>query len=314
MKPVLITGGGGFIGGHTVRRFLEGQWPVRVLDDFSTGHRSNLEDLDDEVEVVEGSILDRPLLSKLMDGVQAVVHLAALPSVPRSVADPWPTNERNVDGTLAVLLAAREAGVARVVCASSSSVYGAAEMLPLHEGLPLKPLSPYAVSKATGELYGEVFSSLYDMEVVMLRYFNVFGPRQDPDSPYAAVIPKFIARLLENAAPQIYGDGRQARDFTYVANVAELNYRAATMATALPGAYNVACGGSISLNDLATRLSALMGVDAAPEYLPPRPGDIPRSQASIEKVCGALGYELVQDFEAGLRETVAFYAANRKKQ
>jgi len=314
MKTVLITGGAGFIGSHTVRRFLEESWAVRVLDNLSTGTKANLPLEAPELTLIEGSILDRELLQEAMTGVDACIHLAALPSVPRSVADPWPSNAMNVDGSLAVFLAAREAGVKRVVSASSSSIYGEAETFPLQESLPRNPLSPYAVSKAAAEMYGEVFSRLYAMEVVSLRYFNVFGPRQDPNSAYAAVIPRFITRMLEGQAPEVYGDGEQARDFTYVANVAEANWRAATLSSVAAGYYNVACGGSESLNSLVGRLNQLLDLDLKPAYLPPRPGDIPRSCADIARAQAAFGYEIIVPMEAGLEATVAWYRQRKESE
>jgi len=304
MPTYLVTGGAGFIGSHLVRALLEAGHGVRVLDDLSTGHAAHLDAVREDIAWFEGSIVDRDLVSKAVQGCDFCLHQAALPSVPRSVQDPWTSNRINVEGSLNVLLAARDAGLRRVVYASSSSVYGDAPTMPVFERLPRQPLSPYAVSKAAVEAYAESFTRLYDLELVGLRYFNVFGPRQDPDSPYAAVIPKFIRRLRAGEPPEIYGDGQQARDFTYVDNVVSANLLASELDAPLSGVFNVACGTSITLIETVTALQRTLGTDIAPEFLPPRPGDIQRSWANVEAARDAFGYQPVVEFEEGLRRTV----------
>ena len=304
MAQYLVTGGAGFIGGHLARRLCRDGHEVRILDDFSTGKRGNLDGLEDSVEIIEANILDRDAVRSAMRGVEVCLHQAALPSVPRSVADPWTSNRVNVEGTLNVFLAARDARVRRVVYASSSSVYGDADSYPVHEQMPRRPLSPYAVSKATAELYAESFSRLYGIDFVGLRYFNVFGPRQDPDSPYAAVIPKFITAMKRGERPVIFGDGQQARDFSAVANVVEANLKAASAPGNISGVYNVACGEPITLLQLVDALNAALGSNIEPELASPRDGDIKLSWAAIERARQAFGYEPVVTFEEGLEETV----------
>ena len=270
MTTYLITGGGGFIGSHLAHALVEQGAHVRVLDDFSTGSRDNLAALEDRIELIKGSICDRTTLDAAMAGADYCLHQAAIPSVPRSVAAPWATNKANVEGTLFVFLAARDAGVKRVVYASSSSVYGNAPALPLTETMPPAPRSPYAVSKTAGEMYARVFSDLHDVDFAGLRYFNVFGPRQDPDSPYAAVIPLFIKRMLQGKRPCIFGDGRQARDFTYVDNVVQANLAACAAPGPIRGVYNIACSGNVSLLELVERMNRLLDTNLDPEFLPPK--------------------------------------------
>jgi UDP-glucose 4-epimerase len=306
MADYLVTGGGGFIGSNLVRALLEAGDAVRVLDDFSTGRRSNLAGLEKEIRLFEGSILDEDLLARAMRGAACCLHQAAVPSVPRSVADPLGSNAANVEGTLKVFLAARAAGVRRVVHASSSSVYGNVPEMPLREDLPRNPISPYGISKAAAEMYGESFAALYDMEIVALRYFNVFGPRQDPASQYAAVIPIFITRMLRGEGPPVFGDGLQARDFSYVENVVSANLLAARREARLCGVYNVACGASTSLLELAAILNALLGTDLEPEFHPPRAGDIRNSWADIQRAETAFGYRPVVSVKAGLEKTIAW--------
>lgn len=259
MARYLVTGGAGFIGSHLVRALIARGNAVGVLDDFSTGKRENLVGVEPLVELFEGDILDRDLVARAMRGADYCLHQAAIPSVPRSVADPWTTNRANVEGTLNVLVAARDAGVRRVVFASSSSIYGHAETMPVHEGLPRAPISPYGVSKATDELYADVFSEIYGLDVVALRYFNVFGPRQDPGSAYAAVLPIFLEKMLRGERPPVHGHGHQARDFTFVDNVVQANLRACQVEGAIAGAYNIACGNSTSVLELVDMLNALLG-------------------------------------------------------
>jgi len=303
MAEFLITGGAGFIGSHLAAALLHQHRTVRVFDNFSTGNRSKLKKIASEIEVVEGDILDRDALAAAMAGCDYCLHQAALPSVPRSVNDPWASNRANVEGSINVFLAARDAGVKRVIYASSSSVYGNADTMPLVETLPRRPLSPYAVSKAAVELYAASFQSLYGIELVGLRYFNVFGPQQDPDSPYAAVIPKFIRRVLAGEPPEIYGDGTQARDFTYVDNVVSANLKACAAPGPLGGVYNAACGNSISLLELCEMLGTTLGRALEPVFLPARAGDIRRSWADIGAARDVFGYEPVVDFAEGLRHT-----------
>ncbi|MFP4502281.1 MAG: SDR family oxidoreductase [Candidatus Hydrogenedentota bacterium] len=308
MARFLITGGAGFIGSNLAHALLAVGHDVRVLDDFATGRRENLAAILERIELIEGSITDETALAAGMRGVDYCLHQAAIPSVPRSVQEPVRTNRVNVEGSLRVFLAAREAGVRRVVYASSSSVYGNAPPGRLAETLPRAPISPYAVSKATVEQYAAVFHALYAIELVGLRYFNVFGPRQDAASPYAAVIPRFMRALYAGEPPVIYGDGAQARDFTHVDNVVLANLRAATATTPISGEYNVACGESTSLRDLAALVNEVMGTAIPPVYEPPRPGDIRDSRADIGRAKAAFDYEPVVSLREGLAHTAAWYA------
>jgi len=306
----LVTGGAGFIGSNLVERLLADGHPVRVLDDFSTGRRVNLEfgaEQAGRLEVLEGDVRDPAACRQAVRGVEVVFHQAALPSVQRSVEDPVSTHEVNATGSLRVLAAAREAGARRFVYASSSSVYGDLPELPKLEAHPARPMSPYAVSKLAGEQYARVFFKLYGFETVALRYFNVFGPRQDPDSHYSAVIPRFIRKLLAGEAPEVYGDGEQSRDFTYVANVVEANLKAATAPAAAGGVFNVALGGRVSLNQLLEMLGRILEVPARASYREPRTGDIKHSQAGIEQARQVLGYRGDVPLEEGLRRTVEHF-------
>ena len=306
----LVTGGAGFIGSNLVEHLLAEGAAVRVLDNFSTGRRCNLEfakDLGSQLEVVEGDIRDLETCRRAAHGVELVFHQAALPSVQRSVEDPVTSHQVNATGSLHVLTAAREAGVRRLVYASSSSVYGDNPELPKLETHETRPLSPYAISKLAGEQYARVFCQLFGFETVALRYFNVFGPRQDPDSHYSAVIPRFIRTLMRGEAPDIYGDGEQSRDFTYVANVVEANLLAATAADAPGRVFNIALGGRVSLNLLLEQLGRIMGTPARARYLPPRPGDIKHSQAGIEEARRVLGYRGRVALEDGLSRTVEHF-------
>lgn len=306
-KTYLVTGGAGFIGSHIVERLVRDGHRVRVLDDFSSGKESNLESFRTEIELVKGDIRDAAIVGEAMRGVNLVFHEAALGSVPRSVADPLTTHEVNMTGTLNVLLAAREAGVKRVVYASSSSVYGETPVLPKKEDMTPQPLSPYALSKLVGEHYASVFKHVYGFEVVGLRYFNIFGPRQDPESQYAAVIPRFIMALLEGKPPVVYGDGLQSRDFTYVDNVVDANLLASEADGVAGQAFNVACGGRYTLLDLLAKLKVILGSDVEPIHEAARAGDVKDSQASIEAAARALGYRVSVDFEEGLQRTAGWY-------
>jgi nucleoside-diphosphate-sugar epimerase len=311
----LVTGGAGFIGSHIVDELLHRGERVRVLDNLSTGKRENLAQVIDRIELIEGDIRDLMIVKAAMSDVDYVLHEAALPSVPRSVADPLTTNEVNVSGTLNVLVAAQEAGVKRVVFASSSSVYGDSPSLPKHEEMSTNPLSPYAASKLAGEDYCRAFHQVYGLPTVALRYFNVFGPRQDPNSQYAAVIPKFIVALLRGESPTIYGDGLQSRDFTYVTNVVQANLLACERHEAVGKVMNVACGAQYSLLDLHRELCELTGQRVEPVFAAQRAGDVKHSLASIEQIQRTLGYTPQADWRSGLRWTVdAFMPVSRSYQ
>ncbi len=313
MATFLVTGGAGFIGSHIVDELVRRGECVRVLDNFSTGRHENLQLAiscrHSRVEVLEGDIRDLGTLRQAMQGVGYVLHQAALPSVPRSVADPVTTNEVNVTGTLNVLMAAREVNVKRVVYASSSSVYGNNPTLPKHEDMPANPLSPYAVSKLAGENYCRAFHQVYGLPTVALRYFNVFGPRQDPTSQYSAVIPRFIAALLRGEPPTIYGDGTQSRDFTYVANVVTANLLACEREEAIGQVMNVACGKRHTLLDLYRELVELTGKMLQPTFTRPCAGDVKHSMGAIERATQLLGYRPIADWREGLRRTVEWYVA-----
>lgn len=314
MARFLVTGGAGFIGSHLVRALIARGNAVGVLDDFSTGKRENLAGVEPLIELFEGSILDRDLVARAMTGADYCLHEAAIPSVPRSVADPWTTNRANVEGTLNIFVAAKDAGVKRVVFASSSSIYGNVEVMPVAETLPRAPISPYGVSKATDELYGDVFTSLYGLDVVALRYFNVFGPRQDPGSAYAAVAPIFIEKMMRGERPPVHGHGHQARDFTYVDNVVQANLRACQVEGRLAGAFNIACGASTSILDLVAAINGLLGTSLAPDHQPARAGDIARSWADISKAQKAFGYSPVVTLTEGLERTIAWFRERGAQQ
>jgi len=303
----LVTGGAGFIGSNLAAALVQRRDEVVVLDNFSTGRRENLDGLHDRLHLVEGSITDLTVVRRAMQGVDFVLHQAALASVQRSVDDPITSNEVNVEGTLNVLVAARDAGVKRLVYAASSSAYGDTEELPKREDMPARPLSPYAVQKWVNEHYCKVFSSLYDLDTVCLRYFNVFGPRQDPASDYAAVVPIFVTRLLAGTPPTIYGDGEQSRDFTFIENVVDANLKACEGAPKQGAVVNIACGARYTLNTLFANICELLGVAAQPRYAPPRAGDVRHSMADITQARKLLGFEPRVDFATGLRRTVEWY-------
>ena len=308
MARYLVTGGAGFIGSHLVDALIERGAQVRALDNLSTGRRANLEHALTQIEFVEGDVRDGEAVCRAMQNVDYVLHQAALPSVQRSIADPLTTNEVNVGGTLNVLLAARDAKVKRVVMASSSSVYGDTPVLPKQEAMPAQPRSPYAVSKLAAERYCLSFYEVYGLPTVALRYFNVFGPRQDPESQYSAVIPRFIMALLKGEAPTIYGDGTQSRDFTFVANVVQANLLACERDAAIGKVMNVACGARYTLLDLYAALARIVGTEIKPVLESPRPGDVKHSLAAIEVARQALGYEPAVGWLEGLRRTVEWYA------
>lgn len=300
----LITGGAGFIGSHLALALLDRGESVRVLDNLATGRESNLDLLRDRAEVVVGDVRDLDAVRAATEGVEVVFHQAALASVPRSIADPLGSLAANVTGTQHVLLAARDGGVRRVVYASSSSVYGDTPVLPKREDMPTNPLSPYAVQKLTGELMCGVFTRVYQLETVALRYFNVFGPRQDPNSQYAAVIPRFLTALAQGKRPTVYGDGGQTRDFTYIANVVQANILAADAPEAVGRAMNIGCGERISLNHVLRQAGELLSVAVDAEYVDPRPGDIRDSLADISLAQRLLGYQPAVGFSQGLAHTV----------
>ncbi|UCG68643.1 MAG: SDR family oxidoreductase [Thermoplasmata archaeon] len=302
-KRVLITGGAGFIGSHLAELLAPGN-DVTILDDGSTGKLENIKKFENRVEFVEGSILDVLLLKKVLKDIEIVFHLAALPSVERSVKDPKSTHEVNTTGTLNMLTIARDYKISKFIYASSSSVYGDTPELPKNEKMGLNPLSPYAVSKAVGELYCKVFTKVYRLPTVVLRYFNVFGPRQNPKSQYAAVIPKFIDLMSQNQKPLIYGDGKQTRDFTFVDNVLWGTELAAVAKDVEGEVFNIACGNQISVNALVDTLNNIMAKDIKPIYTDPRSGDIKHSRADILKATRLLGYEEVVSFEEGVKRTV----------
>lgn len=312
MAKFVVTGGAGFIGSHLVRALIARGNPVRVVDDFSTGKRENLAGVEHLVEMLEGSIEDRALLQRAMAGADFCLHQAAIPSVPRSVADPWTTNRANIEGTLNVFVAAKDAGLKRVVFASSSSIYGNVERMPVSEALPRAPISPYGVTKAADELYGDVFSGIYGLDVVALRYFNVFGPRQLPGSAYAAVVPIFLDKMLRGERPPVHGHGQQARDFTFVENVVQANLRACQAEGRISGAYNIACGASTSVLELVAMMNNLLGTDLAPDHKPARAGDILRSWADISKAQKAFGYSPLVTLGEGLEKTIAWFKESRK--
>lgn len=301
----LVTGGAGFIGSHLVARLVERGDAVRVFDNFSSGKWENLADVRDAVEVIEGDLRDEAAVRRAVRGVDVVYHQAALPSVPRSIADPQASLDINIMGTLNLLQSARDAGCRRLVFASSSSVYGDTPVLPKHERMTPHPLSPYAISKLTGEQLCAVFTRVYGLETVALRYFNVFGPRQDPASPYAAVIPKFLDALASGGTPVIYGDGRQSRDFTYVDNVVAANFAAAAATGVAGDAFNIASGRAVTLLEMLETLAELTGEPLRMRHEPPRLGDIRDSLADISAARATLGYEVRVPFEAGLERTVA---------
>jgi nucleoside-diphosphate-sugar epimerase len=314
MSNVLVTGGAGFIGSNLTEALLKQGHRVRILDDFSTGKRENL--LFDKkyhsLEMIEGDIRDPGICQRAMKDIEHVFHQAAIPSVQRSVEDPLTSNSVNVGGTLNILLAAREAGVKRFIYASSSSVYGDTPTLPKREDMPPNPLSPYALQKYVGEQYGRLFFQLYGLETISLRYFNIFGPKQDPDSIYSAVIPKFIDALIQGRAPVIYGDGEQSRDFTYIENVVQANLLAMSAEHLHGEAINIACGERTSLNRLLNELKGILGSTLSPVYQEPRQGDVRHSLADIRRGKEILNYEPAVGIKIGLRKAVDFFRDNKK--
>ncbi len=310
MARVVVTGGGGFIGSNLVHALVARGDSVAVVDDFSTGRKVNLAALTGRIEVFEGDIRDRALLKRALNGAQYVLHQAALPSVARSMEAPEDTHDVNVNGTLYVLQAARAAGVQRLVFAASSSAYGETPVLPKVETMAPCPISPYGASKQFGETYCQIWTQCFGLQCVALRYFNVFGPRQSPDSEYAAVIPRFVTLMQQGRRPTVFGDGGQTRDFCYIDNVVEANLKALTAPNAPGNIYNVACGERISLLDLIAEINRQLGTAVPVEHLPPRAGDIRDSLADISAIRRDLGYTVSVSFADGLQRAISWYAAH----
>jgi len=307
MPRYLITGGAGFIGANLAHALVARGESVRILDDFSTGRPENLGGIEDRIEILRGDLRDPAAVARAVRGIQVILHQAALNSNPRSIKEPGPTNAVNVGGTLLLLEAARAAGVRRGGYASSSSVYGDTPGLPKTEEMPLSPKAPYGVSKLAAEYYCRVFTQVYGLPTVSLRYFNVFGPRQHPDSEYAAAIPRFLRRMLAGERPVIFGDGEQSRDFTAVENVVAANLLAAGTTQGIGEVFNIACGQTSSLNQLVAWLNQLLGTDLSPIYEAPRPADIRHSYASIRKAEAMLDYRPTLEVQEGLRRTVEWF-------
>ena len=309
MATYLITGGAGFIGSNIVDELLQRGETVRVLDNLSTGLAENLASVRDRISFCEADIRDLEKIRPCFEGADYVIHLAALASIPRSIADPITSNAVNVDGTLNVLVAARDAKAKRVVFAASSSAYGDNPVLPRVETHEPRPLSPYALMKLTGEYYCKVFTTIYGLETVSLRYFNIFGPRQNPNSPYTGVLSLFNAAYIRGTTPTVYGDGEQSRDFTYVSNVVDASLRACTSAGASGGVYNIGVGEQHSINHVIAMLNKIFGRQVKPNYAPVRKGDVRESLADISLARAVLGYTPIVSFEDGIRRTVEWYRA-----
>lgn len=312
MAKFLVTGGSGFIGSNIVIELVKRGHEVRVFDNFSTGRRQNLAFYLDRLDLIEGDLRSAGVVQQAVKGVDYILHQGALPSVPRSIADPEATTEVNVAGTLNLLMAAKDTGVKRIVLASSSSIYGDIPDEFKVETMKPSPLSPYAASKIAAEHYFQAFNRVYDLETVCLRYFNVFGPRQDPGSQYSAVIPKFIKAIQADKSPIIYGDGEQARDFTFVENVVHANLLAIEKKNVSGQTMNIACGEKISLLQLVELINKILGKNIKPQFQPARAGDIKNSRANISKARELLNYEVQVDFETGLRRTIEWYTDTEK--
>lgn len=307
-----MTGGAGFIGSHIADALTRNGLRVRVIDDLSTGHRENLDEITGDVEFIQGSVADEELLKKVLDGAEIVFHEAAIPSVPRSVEHPRQSHVASVDGTFSLLLAARDRNVRRVVYAASSSAYGDQPTLPKKEDMLPDPLSPYAVAKLVGEYYCQVFARVYGLETISLRYFNVFGPRQDPGSQYSGVVSRFISVLLNNQQPVIYGDGEQSRDFTYIDNVIDANLKAASVSSGFGSVVNVATGERITLNKLLEEVKTIVGKsEVKAEYQQARVGDVRHSLADISRARDLLGYQPIVGLREGLRRTIDWWKTSR---
>lgn len=314
MAKCLVTGGAGFVGSNLVEALVRDDHEVTVIDNFSTGKRENLRELLGRIRLIDGDIRDLELCQETFKGIDYIFHQAALGSVPRSIANPLHSHEHNVNGTLNVLIAARDNGVRRVMLASSSSAYGDTDVLPKVETMNVQPLSPYAVTKLVAEFYASVFHRVYGLETITFRYFNVFGPKQDPESPYAAVIPKFASALIRGESPVIHGDGEQSRDFTYVDNVVQANLKACVAPKEACGkVYNIACGDRISVNELYDRIGRLLDSGIKPQYVPKRAGDVRDSLADIELAAAYLDYCPAIGLQQGLERTIAWYASRMRK-
>ncbi len=313
MSVYLVTGGAGFIGSHLVEALLTRGHEVRVVDNLSTGDRANLAGVRDSIELLTGDLVEPEVAAAAVRDVDVVFHQAALASVPRSVKDPWSTHQACATATLNLLIAARNAGVRRFVYAASSSAYGNSERLPKRESDPTQPLSPYAVAKLAGEQYCAAFTNVYGMETVRLRYFNVFGPRQPPDSPYAAVIPRFLEAMMNGDSPHVHGDGQQSRDFTYIDDVIQANLLAAIVPGVGGRVFNVACGRRTSLIELVTAINGLLGTQIKPCFEPTRAGDVKHSQADIARAQAELGYFPRYNVERGLVRCLEWFRNQERK-
>lgn len=309
-KRAIVTGGAGFIGSNLVDRLVAEGWEVHVIDNLFSGFRKNLEHHGDKIELIEGSITDRKLVNRTIQEGDTIWHLAAINSVPRSIEMPWESNEANITGTLNILIAAKDNKARRVIYSGSSSAYGNALVDIKEESLSPHPISPYGLSKFGGEEYCRIFTSIYGLPTLTLRYFNVFGRRQNPTSPYSAVVPLFVNAMLRDKPITIFGDGEQSRDFTFVDNVIQANFLAGTKDTIEPGVYNVACGDSISVNDIVAKLEKLTGYKFKVDHKPPRIGDVRTSRASIKKIERELGYQPLVTFDKGLEMALEWYQQN----
>ncbi|MFS0723254.1 SDR family oxidoreductase [Paenibacillus sp. 1P07SE] len=314
MDKYVVTGGGGFIGSHLVRALLKRGGRVTVLDNFSTGSRDNLRGVKADCEIIEGDIRNMDTVKAALTGARAILHQAALPSVPRSIKDPLRSNQVNITGTLHVLYAAAAAGAERLIFAGSSSVYGNQPGLPRRETMSPAPASPYALNKLAGETYVRLFCELYGLQTMTLRYFNVFGPRQNPDSEYSAVIPRFIDLMLNGQTPIIHGDGHQSRDFTYIDNVVEANLLALSARMLKGDAINIGGGESVTLNEVCSQINAHLGSNLKPVHGPERQGDVKHSHADIGMAAALIGYRPPVSFDAGLKQTISWYVAAKGKR
>ena len=312
MSIFLVTGGAGFIGSHLTEGLVNRGHKVRVIDNFATGKRKNIAHLLDKIELIEGDIRNPQDCQRAVDGVSVVLHQAAVPSVPKSVKDPVTSHQANVDGTFNIMMAAKDAGVKRFVYAASSSAYGDTEISPKHEKILPGPKSPYAVNKLVGEYYGRAFYECFGLQTISLRYFNVFGPRQDPASQYAAAIPAFVTAILEDRQPTVYGDGEQSRDFTYIENVIEANLLAAGAPETHGEVVNIACGQSITINAIIKQVNELLGKNITPIYTDPRPGDVRDSLADVSLAEEIIGYKPVVYFDEGLKRAIDWYVENKE--
>ncbi len=310
MDKFLVTGGAGFIGSNICRRLVSQGCFVRVVDNLITGKRSNLHDIIDKIEFIEADMGDPAVAAQAMKDVEVVLHQGAVPSVPKSLADPVTTHKHCVDATFTLLMAARDAGIKRFVYAASSSAYGDSETLPKVETMPTNPLSPYAVAKLTGEYYCKVFCGVFGLETVSLRYFNIFGPYQDPTSQYAAAIPAFVTMILNDQSPTVYGDGEQSRDFTYIDNVIEANLLAARTKETHGEVVNIACGDSITINAIIDLINKTFGKNVKANYVPERAGDVKHSLADISLAEKVIGYKPIVPFREGLATAISWYRDN----